>query len=51
MNTSVTVDTGWPGEPYHVDLNPFALYQGGQHIQLDSNNVAYAVDWACVIAW
>jgi thrombospondin type 3 repeat protein len=51
IGQSVTLDGGWPGEPYHVDLSPFANYQGGLHLELDSNNVQFAVDWACVIAW
>ena len=51
VGASVTLDVGWPGEPYHVDLSPFASYTGGLHIELDSNSVAFAVNWACVIAW
>ena len=51
VDTSVTLDTGWAGEPYRVELSPFANYHGGRHVQLDSNNVAYAVEWVCVIAW
>lgn len=48
---SVVMDAGWPGEPYHVDFSTFLGYQGALQIRLDSNNVAYAVEWACVIAW
>lgn len=51
VGTSVTLDGGWPGEPYHVALSPFANYSGGLHIQLDSNNVAFAVDWVILISW
>jgi len=51
IGASVALDTGWPGETYHIDLSPFASYVGGTHIELDSNNVAFAVDWVCVIAW
>ena len=50
VGTSVTLDAGWAGEPYHVDLVPTA-YQGATHLALDDNNVAVAVDWVCVIAW
>jgi hypothetical protein len=49
--SAVTLDAGWPGEPYHVELSPFASYQRGVQIQLDDNNVALAVNWVCVIAW
>ena len=51
IGASVALDGGWPGEPYHVDLAPFAGYQGALHIQVDSNNVAFSVDWACAISW
>jgi len=51
VGSSVVLDGGWPGEPYHVEAIPFANYQGATRIQIDSNNVAYAVEWVCLIAW
>jgi hypothetical protein len=51
VGTSVTLDAGWPGEPYHVDLSPFGNYQGASHLELDTNNVNFAIDWVCLIAW
>jgi hypothetical protein len=51
VDQSVTLDAGWFGEPYHIDLPSFASYQGALHVELDSNNVAFAVEWICVIAW
>jgi hypothetical protein len=47
---SASVSGGWPGEPYAVD-GAATTYHGGAKIQLDTNNVAYAIEWACVIAW
>lgn len=43
VGTAVTLDG--------VEANPFPDYQGAAHVRLDSNNVASAVDWVCVITW
>jgi len=50
VGTSLTLDGGWTGEPYHVAA-PTAVYQGGTTIQLDTNNVAFDLDYVCIIAW
>jgi hypothetical protein len=51
VGASVALDAGWSGEPYHVDLAPFASYQGGMRVKLDSNNVAFAVTWVHIVGW
>jgi hypothetical protein len=50
LDTSGTMTGGWAGDPYTV-AGPTPQYHGGTNTQLDSNNVAFAVEWACVIAW
>jgi hypothetical protein len=51
VGDSVRLDAGYPGEPYHVDLAPFAYAGATNHVQLDANNVAFELEWVVLIAW
>lgn len=50
LDTSVTLDAGWPGEPYHA-AQLDNLYQGGDRITFIVNNAVIDVRWICIITW
>jgi hypothetical protein len=50
VGTSAHMVGGWPGEPYDIS-GPAPAYLGGVEMHLDDNNVALAIEWACIIGW
>lgn len=50
VDTSITLDGGWSGEPYHVS-SPITDYHGGTYVHVDINNLVLDVDYIAIIGW
>lgn len=48
VGVSVTLDAGWPGEPYTAQVMD-AVYQGATRIEINTNNVHYEIRYLIVI--
>ncbi len=48
-NTSVTMDGGWVGEPYHIE-EPTTLYTNATYVALNVNNLDIDIRYVCIIA-